>query len=291
MFGELAAVIAPVVICAGIGFLWARMKRPFETEFVAVLVTQVATPCLVASTLTRLELELDALAAMAGAAVAVFAIVAAISVAGLRAAGRPLHSYLPALLFPNAGNMGLPLCLFAFGEAGLALAIVFFAVSSTLQFTAGVGIAAGSFAPGRLARVPLLYALAIALVLMITDTKLPAWIANTIELVGNITIPLMLIALGVSLARLGIRSLKTSLVIALARLVLGFLVALAVIWAMSPPDAVAKVLLIQSSMPVAVFNYLFAQVYKRRPEEIAGAVVLSTLISFATLPLLLLLVL
>lgn len=291
MFGELAAVIAPVFISAGIGFLWARMKRPFETEFVTVLVTQVATPCLVASTLTRLEVDLGALAAMAGAAVAVFVVVGTASMIGLKLAGQPLHSFLPALLFPNAGNMGLPVCLFAFGETGLALAIVFFAVSSTLQFTVGVGIAAGSFAPARLARVPLLYALAIALVLMLTNTPLPTWIANTIELLGGITIPLMLIALGVSLARLAIRSLRLSLAIALARLVLGFGAALAVIWVLDPPDLVAKVLIVQSTMPVAVFNYLFAQVYQRRPEEVAGAVVLSTLISFASLPLLLLLVL
>lgn len=290
MFGELAAVIAPVFVCAGIGYLWARIKRPFEAEFVTALVTQVGTPCLVASTLTRLQLDLEALAAMAGAAGAVFAVVAVVSMIGLKLAGQPFHSFLPALLFPNAGNMGLPLCLFAFGETGLALAIVFFAVSSTLQFTVGVGIAAGAFAPDRLARIPLLYALAIALLLVVTNTPLPTWIANTIELLGGITIPLMLIALGVSLARLGIRSLKLSLALAVARLALGFCAALVVIWAIDPPELVAKVLIVQSTMPVAVFNYLFAHVYKRRPEEVAGAVVLSTLISFASLPLLMIFV-
>jgi predicted permease len=164
-------------------------------------------------------------------------------------------------------------------------------VSSTLQFTVGVGIAAGSFAPGRLARIPLLYALAVALVLVITNTPVPPWIANTIELLGGITIPLMLITLGVSLARLGIRSLKLSLAIAVGRLVLGFGAALAVTSVLNLPDLVAKVLIVQSTMPVAVFSYLFAHVYKRQPEEVAGAVVLSTLISFASLPLLLVLVL
>lgn len=291
MFSQLAAIIAPVVVCAGIGYLWARLKRPFETEFVTALVVTVGTPCLVASTLLRLSVDFAALSDMALAALVIFAIVGIVGAAGLRAVGLPLHSYLPAILFPNAGNMGLPLCLFAFGDPGLALGIVYFAVSSVLQFTIGVGLAAGTVAPGHLARIPLIYAVAISLFMMATGTTLPVWISNTIGLLGGLTIPLMLIALGVSLARLRIASLKLSLAIALARLLLGFLVGVGVARLFSMDGAMAGVLIMQSAMPVAVFNYLFAQMYKRAPEEVAGAVVLSTFLSFASLPLLLLLIL
>jgi predicted permease len=98
----------------------------------------------------------------------------------------------------------------------------------------------------------------------------------------------MLIALGVSLARLRIASLKLSLAIALVRLLLGFAVGNLVAWVFGLDGMLAGVLILQSSMPVAVFNYLFAQVYRRAPEEVAGAVVLSTFLSFASLPLLLL---
>lgn len=291
MLGQLAAIIAPVFVCAAIGYLWARLRRPFETEFVTALVTNIGTPCLVASTLTKLPIDVASFGGMALGALAVFAIVGVVAAIGLRIAGLPHHSYLPALMFSNAGNMGLPLCLFAFGEPGLALAIGFFTVSATLQFTVGVGLAAGTVAPRRLVRIPLLYAVAISLALMITGTPLPGWIANTIELLGGLTIPLMLIALGVSLARLRIASLKLSLAIALVRLLLGFAVGNLVAWAFGMEGMLAGVLILQASMPVAVFNYLFAQVYRRAPEEVAGAVVLSTFLSFASLPLLLLLVL
>lgn len=291
MFSQLAAIIAPVVVCAGIGYLWARLKRPFETEFVTALVVTIGTPCLVAATLLRLSVDFAALGDMALATLVIFAVVGIVGAAGLRVAGLPLHSYLPAIMFPNAGNMGLPLCLFAFGDPGLALGIVYFAVSSVLQFTVGVGLAAGTIAPGRLARIPLIYAVAIALLLMATGTTLPTWISNTIELLGGLTIPLMLIALGVSLARLRIASLKLSLAIALTRLLLGFFVGFGVASLFGMEGLAAGVLIMQSAMPVAVFNYLFAQVYKRAPEEVAGAVVLSTFLSFASLPLLLLLVL
>jgi hypothetical protein len=291
VLGQLAAIIAPVLVCAAIGYLWARLRRPFETEFVTALVTTIGTPCLIASTLLRFSVDFAALGDMALATITVFAIIGAAGAVGLRACRLPLHSYLPALMFSNAGNMGLPLCLFAFGEPGLALGIVFFTVSAVLQFTVGVGLAAGTIAPGRLARIPLLYAVAIALVLMATGTALPEWIANTIELLGGLTIPLMLIALGVSLARLRIASLKLSVAIALLRLLAGFAVGLGVAWAFGLEGMAAGVLVLQSAMPVAVFNYLFAQVYKRAPEEVAGAVVLSTFLSFASLPLLLFFVL
>src|SRR5690606_26989985 len=140
-------------------------------------VSQVGAPCLIASTLTSAAIGLDALGQMAVAAIAVFAAVAALCAIGLRVVGLPYHSYLPALMFPNAGNMGLPLCLFAFGEPGLALAIVFVAVSSVLQFTVGVGLAAGTASPGRLARIPLLYAVGISLAVVLTGTAVPGWIA------------------------------------------------------------------------------------------------------------------
>jgi hypothetical protein len=291
LYADLAAIISPIFVSAALGFFWERLRRPFDTTFVTALVTTVGTPCLVGATLTRVEIDPQALGTMAGAAILAFLGFVAIGVVVLRGAGLPLHSYLPALIFPNAGNMGLPLNLFAFGETGLAFAIVFFTVFSVLQFTLGVGIAAGSFAPGRLLRLPLIYAVAASLVFMATGTPVPAWLSNTLDLLGGLTIPLMLVALGVSLARLRVRNLGRSLVLSLVRLGIGVVTGLALAWALDLSGAARGVLILQCAMPVAVFNYLFAQLYHRQPEEVAGMVVISTAISFATLPLLLLLVL
>jgi len=288
LFAELTAIIAPIFVAAGIGFFWAWLRRPFEAEFVTNLVTQVGSPFLVFAALTKLPLPMATIGEMAGAALAAFAGFTLISMAVLRAMRLPFHSYLPALIFPNAGNMGLPLCLFAFGPKGLALAIVFFAVHSILQFTVGVAIAAGTADPGRLLRLPLIYAVAVALVFIATGTSVPKWLANTADLIGGLTIPMMLLAMGVSLARLQIASLRRSLTLSLVRLISGAGVGLGVGWLLGLGQPATGVLAIQASMPVAVFNYLFAQLYRREPAEVASIIVLSTLISFATLPLLLL---
>jgi predicted permease len=291
LYSELAAIIAPIFICSGIGYAWARLDRPFDPQFVTALVSMVGAPCLVASTLTRLDLGLAEVGQIAGATLIAAVGFALSGLLLLKLLRLPAHSYLPALMFPNAGNMGLPLCLFAFGEAGLALAIVYFAVFSCLQFTLGMAIAAGRFEPSRILRMPLIYALAAAFVFMGTGTPMPRWAANTLDLIGGLTIPLMLLALGVSLARLKIRSVPRSLGLALMRLVGGLAIGAGIGWGLDLDQPARGVLIIQSAMPVAVFNYLFAQLYGRAPEEVAGMIVLSTLISFVTLPVLLLLAL
>jgi predicted permease len=291
MFATLLAIIAPILIASAIGFAWGRSGKPFDSTLVTALVTTLGTPCLIASTLTRLHPDANALATMAVVTLLSFLAFGVFGLAILRLLKLPYHSYLPALMFPNCGNMGLPLCLFAFGEKGLALAIIYFVISATLQFTVGVGIASGSADPRRLLRMPLLYAVAASLVFLATGWPVPLWLANTLELIGGLTIPLMLVALGVSLAQLQVRSLKRALGISTVRLGLGFLVGVGLAWGFDLDRVAAGVVILQCSMPVAVFNYLFAKLYERSAEDVAGMVVVSTMLSFATLPLLLLLIL
>ncbi len=284
MIGELFPIIAPVFVGAGIGFAWARLERPYDTDLVTALITNVGAPCLVLSTLIAVDLEVGAFAVMAGASLAAFAVMAAISAAILKAAGLSLRTFVAPVTFSNCGNMGLPLSLLAFGEAGLALAIVFFTISALSMFTIGAAVVSGAMSLNKLARIPILYAVAAALVFMATDIEPPAWLLNTTRLLGGMTIPMMLITLGVSLARLRIASLPRSLALSLLRLVLGFAVGVALAAGFGFEGTARGVLILQSSMPVAVFNYLFAQRYQREPEEVAGMVVISTAISFLTLP-------
>jgi predicted permease len=197
-----------------------------------------------------------------------------------------MHSYLPAVVFSNAGNMGLPLALFAFGESGLALAVVYFAFSATLQFTAGMSIAAGTASVKHLAKMPVIYAVGASFIFIVTGMPVPTFIANTLEILGGLTIPLMLLALGVSLGSLRVRSLPRNLFLSLVRMIGGFALSFLVAWLLDLPPMARGVLLIQASMPVAVFNYLFAQYYNRRPEDVAAMVIISTLLSFVTLPFL-----
>lgn len=284
---ELFAVIGPVFIIASIGFYWGKSGKAFDTNQMTPIITLVGSPCLILSTLLKVDLSLATLGKMGLIAVIAIAIFGIIGYAILRLFNLPSRSYLSGLMFSNGGNMGLPLCLFAFGEEGLALAIAYFAVTAIGQFTVGQALASGHASITKLLKTPLIWAIILATILIATNTDLPRWTTNTINLLGQFTIPLMLLALGVSLSRLKVKTLGRSGALACLRIFGGFAVGylLADLFQL---DGIAKgVVIIQASMPVAVFNYLFAQLHNNHPEEVAGMIVLSTALSFITLPLIL----
>ena len=126
LFADIVAVVAPVFLIAALGYGWSRAGLPFDSAFITSFMLNVATPCLVFSTLARLRFQGGELATMALASAGCMALAAAAAAPLLLAFRLPWRVYLPALSFPNAGNMGLPLCLFAFGETGLGLAVLFF---------------------------------------------------------------------------------------------------------------------------------------------------------------------
>lgn len=288
LLADITAVMAPVFLIAALGYGWARAKLPFDGSFVTAFMINVATPSLVFSTLTRLKVGGGELALMAAASLACMGLAAALAAPLLLAFRMPLRVYLPAMTFPNAGNMGMPLCLFAFGEPGLALAVMFFATLSVVQFTLGPAIAAGRPDPMQMLRTPVVYAVALALLLRAVEVEVPRWAGNTTTLLGNCAVPIMLVSLGVALARLRIAGLGRAAAVSALRLVLGFGVGLAVAWALDLEGVARGVVVLESAMPVAVFNYLWAVRYQNAPEEVAGVVLGSTALSFLTLPLLLL---
>lgn len=286
MLSQLSAVVLPVLLVAGIGFTWAKMGRRFDSVFLTDIATNIGTPCLVAHSLTTLKISPAALAQMGMAVLVAIAGFLVLGIVTLRLMKLSPNSYLPALTFPNTGNMGLPLALFAFGQEGLGLAVVYFGCTVTLQFTLGISLSAGNLSLSRLVRTPTIYAVAISILLLMLKIQPPAWIDNTISVLGGITIPMMLLTLGVSLAQLKVNAMGRNLVLACVRLAGGFLIALLVVHLFDLPPMAAGVLIIQSSMPVAVFNFLFAQYYGRAHGDVAAMVVISTAISFVTLPLL-----
>ena len=152
------------------------------------------------------------------------------------------------------------------------------------QFTIGPALVSGRMHPEFLLKVPFIHAVWIALAIGATGVAVPGWIANTAALAGGLTIPLMLLALGVSLARLHARSLPRAFALSAVRVGGGLAVGFAVAALFGLEGAERGVLVIQSAMPTAVFTWLFAKLYDNAPEEIAGIVLISTVVSYLSLP-------
>ncbi len=287
LFSELIAIVLPVYLCVGLGFAWRRAGRPYDTALITELLMGVGAPALVFSSLTGLTVTGDAVARMAAGALLALSTFAVLGFALLRLLRLPAHTFLGPLVFMNAGNMGLPLCLFAFGEEGLALGTTFFATAALTHFTAGQWLWAGRLSPGEVLRTPLAWSALAAGAVLALGLPVPRWLGRTAELVGSFTIPLMQFTLGVSLSGLAVGGVPRAVLLAAVRIGMGVAVGAGLAWLLGFEGVARGVFILDCAMPVAVFNYLLAERYGRSPEEVAGLVMTSTLLAFGTIPLIL----
>lgn len=287
MILEIVNVMAPLLVLAGIGFVWGWRGKPFPVESVSLMVTNIGTPCLVLGTLFRGNLDHSQIGSVGLAAVVAVGLFLFIGYGLLRLLGLPWRSFLPTIAFPNAGNAGLSLSLFAFGQQGLALAIIYFAVSSLSNFTLGQAIYAGRGNWREVAGSPMIYAVVLAVAGNLLDFHPPLWLQRSLDVAGGIAIPMMLITLGVSLARLKVNDIKSGIIVALIRLLLGIAVGVGISELFGFTGTLRGIFILQCAMPVAVVNYIFAVRYNRDAGGVAGVVVVSTLLGFAVMPLIL----
>lgn len=287
MLVEIFSIIAPVFLIAATGFTWARMGYDYDTVIITRLLVNITTPCLVFSRLTELAIPVAQFGNIAAMVIGATAIWAVVGYGAIRFAGISTTTGLAPIMFPNAGNMGLALCLFAFGNEGLALGLCFFVTTAVMQFTLSPWVASGRFSLGTMVRSPIIYATGIAVAVLMLGLPVPGWLANTTRVLGDVSIPMMLMTLGVSLASYGVSNLRNSVIVSALRLGLGFGTGLLFTWWFGLDGVTRGVILIMCSMPPAVFNYLFAKQYGENGEEVAGTVIISTITAFALLPFLL----
>ena len=278
----------PVVLTTAVGFVWSRWGHPLNSKDVTELVGNVATPCLIVSTFQSSKLSFEALGAMAGATALCILLFAAIGAVILRAAGLSLRTFLPSISFPNAGNLGLPLSLYAFGPEGLGYAIAYFSISSVANFTLGQMIAAGKANWAALVRQPILYAVFVGVGLAYAQVA-AAGLGRHHDLADRLADR----AADAADARRGARpaqgrGLRPGAVrVARAASAWAAAVGIGVAAAFGLTGNLRAVLILQAANPVAVYNYFFAQRWDNEPEAVAGVVVLSTLLAILTVPLLL----
>ncbi|MFQ5697180.1 MAG: AEC family transporter [Myxococcota bacterium] len=283
----LGAIVAPVYLTVGLGFLWVRTGQAFPRDAIARLIMQIGAPCLAFSHLVAAQVSPEAMVRMLGATLAALLTFLVVGAAILRALRLPMAPYLGSLAFGNTGNMGMPICLLAFGEPGLALAVCFFAATASAHFSVGVLISSGRIGAAELLRTPLLLSVVAAALVIGLGATVPGWLLRATTLLGDSAIPLMQLALGASLATLELRGLGRPAALGALRLGLGVAVGVGLASLMDLEGVARGVFILDCAMPPAVLNYLLAERYGQRPEEVASLVMSSTLLAFVTLPVLL----
>ncbi len=282
-----AEIVSPVFLLAALGFAWVKLGYEYRIRFVTQLAMTLGVPCLVFTALMQTELEPAALTAVSVAAITAYGAVTIGLWAFVQIAGLDRRTYLAPLIFGNTGNVGLPLALFAFGDAGLGYAVVVFAIMAIYSFTFGVWLVSGGGSPLAVIKEPMVAATLLGGLFLWQGWETPRFLTNTLSLIGQLAIPLMLITLGVALARLRPSRLGPMIWLSLLKAVFCVAVAwVAGLW-FGLNDVAFAVLVLQVGTPVAVTSYLLAEKYGADADTVAGLVVVSTLMSVGILPLIL----
>lgn len=280
-------IVAPVFILGTVGFTWIKLGLEYRLQFVTQLAMTLSVPCLIFTALMQTEIDPKALADLSIAAVLSYGAITLVTALVVRVFRIDMRTFLPPLIFGNTGNLGLPLALFAFGEAGLGYAVVVFAVMAIWSFTFGVWVVSGGGSLVKVLREPMVAATLLGALFLWQGWQTPRFLTNALELIGQIAIPIMLITLGVAVARLHPGRIGMAVVLAALKLVI--CVGLAWIIGMQfDLDPVAfGVLVLQVGTPVAVTSYMLAEKYGADSDAVAGLVVASTLMAIFALPALL----
>jgi len=283
---QIVNILAPSMLLASIGVVWFYKGPEFPVAFVTTLVLNIALPALLFHTLANSSVPMNSLGRMALATVVLHVVFGGVMVTVLKIARKDLRLCV-AHVVGNTGNLGLPLCFLAFGEVGLAYATSFFAVQCLLLFSLGVTIMSSSVDLKRIAQSPILHAVWLGVVVRLLNIELPRIADQTLQLLGQIVIPLMLITLGVSLAGMRAVQLPATMLWSGVRTLVALTIGVGMAELFGLTGIARGVLVIQTVVPVAVFNYLLAIKYGRDSSEISGMILVTHLAAIFYLPVVL----
>jgi len=288
---ELISIIFPVIFIVGIGYLWNNFGNSLNQKEIVKIIAYICAPCLVFDSLIKIESSFLEIQSIVLAAIFMIFGMLFYSYIILKIFKLNFKTYANPITFVNSGNLGISLCLFAFGKIGLEISILYFAISSIFNFTLGVAIWSGNWSPKILFKTPILFAVLAVIVLSTLDISVPRMFDNTISLLGGATIPLLLFSMGVSLANIKFDINIKVIILIVLRTLFALILSYLITNILDIDGINQKVILLQSVLPAALFNYLFASKYTDSGAKIANYIMLSTLISVFTISLFFLIIL
>ncbi len=287
LYLKLIDVLLPVFFVIGVGYYLGKKSPNINTDFITNFAGNIGTPAMIFYTITTTGVTLEVFIEYfiyAFVIICGFSLIGIISLFFLK---RDVISELPPLILPNTGNMGVPICLFAYGTAGLGVASAIASVIILLHFTLGVFLAKKSISFSILIKNMPIYGIITAVMFLYFEWDVPGYVENTTFLLTYATIFLVLMSLGIALTKLKVISWKHASILGFVRVIVGPIICFGLIKYLNLTGFAAGVLLIQSSMPSAVLTYLVGSMYseKKIVDSVASVIVSSTLMSFFTIPI------
>ncbi|MGI9372857.1 MAG: AEC family transporter [Hyphomicrobiales bacterium] len=258
---------------------------PFDHVIIGGLVKNVGYPTLIISHLAATRIEIDSFLLMLAASVSAIACFGVLGFFALKILRLPVRAFLTPIMHGNVGNVGLPLTLLALGNAGMAYTMGFVVAVLVSIFTIGMWIPAGKFSWRGLITSPVIYAVVLALMLLATGIPLPTPIAKSFDMLGGMSIPLMLLTLGHTLAGLQLKSTGRAIALTVLHIFMAAIVAFFVTSVFDLSGMARSAFILCCFMPSSVATYLFIeQHYPNEAPDVAGFILFSTLATILVLP-------
>lgn len=291
LFNTFANNLLPIMLIAAAGFILGKTLT-VDSRTIGRMVFYIFSPLLVFNLMVTSRLNLQQALTTVGyttMVIAVTGILAYLLGKLFQLQRSHLLALIPTVAFGNTGNYGLPLVKFAFGDEALAVASIFYVTTTILFNTVGVVIASLGHLDLKSAilgvfKLPILYAVLIALFVKGFGVEIPLPLARTIEIAANGAIPAMIILLGLELTRIewshSLRALSLGVA---AKLLLGPVIGLALAGMFGLQGHTRQGSVIEAAMPAAVATTVVATEYKLEPSLVTAIVFLGTALSPLTL--------
>ena len=282
---KLIDVLFPVFLIIGIGYWYGKKDPKFDTKFITTFAGNFGLPAIIFYSLTSTNISIELFLRFSYYITLYVIVFAIIGLIILKILNKDIYRLLPPLFLPNTGNMGMPLCLFAYGKMGLAIATAATAMILVFHFTINILLASKKISIKPLLTCIPVYALLVSLLFVYYEIPSPKFLENATFLIGYSTIFLVLMSLGVALSKLKVFSFKETLIYSIVRVIIGPIIGYSFVKFFNLSGVEAGVMFIQASMPSAILTYLVSKIYspKKISDSIASTVALSTFMSFFTL--------
>ena len=284
---KLFEVLFPVFFIVGIGFILGKKNPNFDTSFITTYSGNFGTPALVIFALTAGGVTFQVFKEFFFYALILLSAFGIVGLIFLVLMKKDYIRELPPFFLPNTGNMGIPICLFAYGELGMGIAAAISSLVVLLHFTLNIFLAKRAFDFQTIFKSPAFYAIIVTVLFLYFEQPVPQFVMNTVMLLAYGMIVMILMSLGVALTQMKVFSFKDAVITSTGRVIIGPLIGLAVIKLFDLSGISAGVILIQSSMPSAILCYLVASMYSPKVivDNISSTIVVSTIMSLVTIPI------
>ena len=273
----------------------------------AKLVTQVALPCYMLYTITQRFTAADLLKMLPALRFPALSMVIllgiATGVARIFAVRQDRRGLFISMFFnSNTIFVGLPINQALFGDASIPYVLIYYMCNTTFFWTLGTyliqrdGEGEAQFdLKTSLKKVfsPPLMGFLLGLVLVMLQIKLPAFLASDLQYLGNLTTPLSMIFIGLSVSHVGVKQLvlgKDQLLILLGRFLVAPLLMATIVYWVPLPSLMKQVFIIQSAMPVMTNAPVVARLYGADSDYAAIMVTETTLATMVMIPILMVLI-